>query len=68
MTPAQDESIECLLECLTPGWRLDVVSQHFLLPGVASELALHHLLCVSSLGEQSERGWEKMLVFPLVNV
>lgn len=51
MTPAQDESIECLLECLKTDWRLDLVSQYFLLPGVASELVLRHLLCVSSLGE-----------------
>lgn len=44
MTPAQDESTECLLECLKTGWRLDIVSQYFLLPGVAFELVLHHLL------------------------
>lgn len=49
MTPAQDKSIECLLECLKTGWRLDTVSQYFLLTGVAFELVLHHLLSVSSL-------------------
>ena len=52
MTPAQDAAIEHLLECLKTGWRLDVVSQHFLLPGAAFELGLHHLPCVSSLGEK----------------
>lgn len=31
---------------------------------LAFELGLHHLLCVSSLGEQSERGWEKCLYSP----
>lgn len=51
MTPAQDKSIEHLLECLEIAWKLDVVSQYFLLPGVAFELGLHHLLCVFSLGE-----------------
>ena len=52
MTPAQDPAIEHLLECLKTGWRLDVVSQRFLLPGAAFELGLHHLPCVSSLGEK----------------
>lgn len=64
MTPAQDKSIECLLECLKTDWRLDIVSQYFLLPDVAFELVFHHLLCVSSLGEQSEQGWEKCLYSP----
>ena len=64
MTPAQDTGIEHLLECLKTGWRLDVVSQHFLLPGVAFELGLHHLLCVSSLGEKTEWGWGKCLYSP----
>lgn len=68
MTPAQDKSFERLLECSKTGWRLEVVSQYFLLPGVAFELVVDHLLCVSSLGEHREQGWEKMLVFSLVTV
>lgn len=50
-TPAQDKSLGCLLECLQTDWRLDLVSQYLLLPSVAFELLLHHLLCVFSLGE-----------------
>lgn len=61
MTPAQDKSVEHLLEYLKTDLSLDIVSQYFFLPGVAFELVLHHLLCVSSLGEQSEQGWEKCL-------
>lgn len=60
---AQDNAAEGFLECLETGW-MDIVSQYFLLPGVAFELVLNHLLCISSLGEQSERGWEKCFYSP----